>query len=92
MRTPALDVVDRRDPVRSGLSRRPVHWLQLIVGLALLAGFIHWVGRDRVPQGPSQELHRHALRAGMDATALFYSEVEEMPYYESIVAPWRQGE
>lgn len=83
---------ERLELNRGGLSRKPLHWLQLLVGLSLLVGFIVWMGRDGVPQGPSQELYRHALRSGMDSTALFYSEVDEMPYYESTVTPWRQAE
>ena len=70
----------------SGISRKPKDWLKFILGLAGLGMFGFLAAQEYDPPGPVGEVLRRGNRSMVEATALFYSEVDEMPEYEQIVA------
>ena len=63
-------------------------WLGLAGGLVLLSGFAFFLARGYTPPGPLGEVLRHNQRCGIDATPLFYTEVEGSPdhSYEELFA------
>ena len=69
-----------------GISRKPKDWLKFLLGLAGLGLFGFLAAQDYSPPGLVGEILRHGNRSMVEATALFYSEVDEMPEYEKIVA------
>jgi hypothetical protein len=52
-------------------------WIRFLAGLALLLGFAFLLSRGVAPPGPLGEVVRHNLLHGIDATPLFYTEVED---------------
>ncbi len=72
--------------IEGGMSRRPKDWFKFIFGLAILSLFGFLAAQDYSPPGLVGEVLRHGNRSMVEATALFYSEVDEMPEYEKIVA------
>ncbi|MBU0755794.1 MAG: hypothetical protein KJ645_11685 [Planctomycetes bacterium] len=54
-------------------------WFRFAAGLALLCGFAFFLSRGYAPPGAAGEVLRHNLRLGIDATPLFYTEVDDSP-------------
>lgn len=65
---------------QSGHSRR---WLRFFVGLALLALCIAFFASGYTPPGALGEVLRHNQECDIDASPLFYSEVENMQELEA---------
>ena len=55
-----------------------VAWVRLLLGILLLAGVVFALGQGYTPPGPAGEVFRNNLRNGIDATPLFYTEVESL--------------
>lgn len=56
--------------------RGPVAWAKLIAGSLLLTVFVLLLMQGHTPPGPAGEVIRNNLRNGIDATPLFYTELE----------------
>ena len=52
-------------------------WVKLILGSLLLAGAVFGLSRGYTPPGPVGEVFRNNLQNGIDATPLFYTEVDD---------------
>ena len=52
-------------------------WLKFALGLAALLGFAWLLASGVTPPGAAGEVLRHNQAQGIDATALFYTELEE---------------
>ncbi|HID22973.1 MAG TPA: hypothetical protein EYP14_11315 [Planctomycetaceae bacterium] len=63
-----------RSKRRGGLTA----WLRLAVGIALLVAAVQFLMRGYTPPGIAGAVWRHNLRCGVDATPLFYTEVESL--------------
>lgn len=63
----------------NSLSRR---WLRFIVGLLLLVLMVVFFGSGYTPPGIFGEVLRHNQACSIDASPLFYSEVENMAELE----------
>lgn len=50
------------------------NWVKFVFGLALMAGIFSWLGYGSAPPG----VVSHNLAAGIDATPIWYMEVENM--------------
>lgn len=61
----------------SGLSA----WLRFAVGLAMLLGLFGFLSQGYAPPGPAGDVIRHNLRNGIDATPIFYTEIEDSLAY-----------
>ena len=70
---------------RNSLSDMPwsVRVVRLLVGLALLGGPTALLMSGVTPPGPAGELLRHNRECRIDASPLFYSEVENMAQLEA---------
>jgi hypothetical protein len=55
-----------------------VAWAKFAIGILLLAGTIFVLGQGYTPPGPAGEVFRNSLLRGIDATPLFYTEVESL--------------
>ena len=78
----------RADNVRDlPLGRR---LLRLAIGLAALGLFIGTIMSGITPPGAAGEVLRHNRAANIDASPLFYSEVEHMAELERAVAEMRR--
>ena len=67
------------DPVEQGGYRGGhVAWAKFMLGLLLLAGMILALARGYTPPGAAGEVFRNNLHHGIDATPLFYTEVESL--------------
>ena len=67
-----------------------LRWVKFIVGLALLALAIIFFSSGYSPPGVLGEVLRHNQACSIDASPLFYSEVENMIDLEKGVAELRQ--
>ena len=63
---------------RQAISR----WSRFLVGMALLFGFAYFLSRGYTPSGSTGEMIRHNLKYGIDATPLFYTEVEDSALFD----------
>lgn len=61
---------------------RVKEWLKFFAGLLSLAAVIGFLGSGISPPGALGEVLRHNQRYDIDATPLFYSEVENMAELE----------
>ena len=52
-------------------------WVRFFVGLALLLGFAWFLSRGYAPPGIAGEVIRNNLHHGIDATPMFYTEIEQ---------------
>jgi len=53
-------------------------WIRFIIGLALLGSFAAFFASGYSPPGPLGEVLRHNQEHDIDASPLFYTEVEHM--------------
>ena len=53
-------------------------WVRFLAGVALLAGVVLVLMQGYTPPGPAGQVFRHNLRHGIDATPLFYTDVESL--------------
>jgi hypothetical protein len=53
-------------------------WVKFVAGILLLTGVILMLMQGRTPPGTAGEVFRNNLRHGIDATPLFYTEVESL--------------
>jgi hypothetical protein len=51
-------------------------WVKFVAGILLLTGVILMLMQGRTPPGTAGAVFRNNLRHGIDATPLFYTEVE----------------
>jgi hypothetical protein len=63
---------------RQGLHRGPGAWARFLIGAVLLTGVVLMLMQGYVPDGVAGEVFRHNMRHGIDATPLFYTEVESL--------------
>ena len=56
--------------------RRYTAWLKLTAGTLLLAAVVLLLTLGNVPPGPAGDVIRNNLQKGIDATPLFYTELE----------------
>ena len=61
-----------------GRHMSPAAWARFVVGALLLAGAILMLMQGYTPPGLAGEVLRNNLRHGIDATPLFYTEVESL--------------
>lgn len=73
------------------MSRRStaIGWKRLTGGLIILGGIFLFFASGIFPPGICGEVLRHNREYGIDASPLFYSEVENMSDYEDSVARMR---
>jgi len=67
--------------VEQGSARRCVGFaacVRLVAGIALLVAAVQFLMRGYTPPGIAGAVWRHNLRTGIDATPLFYTEVESL--------------
>ena len=57
-------------------------WLRFTIGLILLLGFAYILSRGVSPPGVAGEVLRHNMRHGIDATPLFYTEIEDSGVFD----------
>ena len=62
-------------PKRHG---RLTAWARFLAGATLLAGAVLVLMQGYTPPGPAGEVFRNNMRNGIDATPLFYTEVESL--------------
>ncbi len=68
-----------RDSAEHPERRRPfAAWVKFLAGALLLAGAVLGLMQGYTPPGPAGEVFRNNLRCGIDATPLFYTEVESL--------------
>ena len=67
------DAVDQREQ-RGRLGR----WVRFLAGSLLLAGVVLLMMQGYTPPGPAGQVFRNNQRHGIDATPLFYTEVESL--------------
>ena len=53
-------------------------WTKFAAGVLLLAGVVLVLMQGYTPPGPAGAVFRNNLRCGIDATPLFYTEVESL--------------
>ena len=70
---------------------RLMKWLKFFVGLTILALAILFFGSGYSPPGVCGEVLRHNQACSIDASPLFYSEVENMADLERGVAELRRS-
>ena len=58
--------------------KRLVAWSKLALGMLLVAGVVLGLMQGWTPPGPAGEVFRNNLRHEIDATPLFYTEVESL--------------
>jgi hypothetical protein len=66
------DVLNRRT---SASGATP--WLRLAAGAAALLALFCFLSRGYAPPGAAGDVIRHNLRNGIDATPIFYTEIED---------------
>ena len=59
-------------------SRGPAAWARLVAGTLLLTFVVLLLMQGYAPPGPAGEVFRNNLQNGIDATPLFYTEVESL--------------
>jgi hypothetical protein len=57
-------------------------WLRFAIGVAGLAGFFWFLTTRPLPPGAAGEIIHRNLREDVQATALFYADLERMPAIE----------
>ncbi|MHC4672635.1 MAG: hypothetical protein ACYTF1_08465 [Planctomycetota bacterium] len=58
--------------------RDPAAWAKFAVSILLLAGVVLLLMQGYTPPGPAGVVFRNNLRNGIDATPIFYTEVESL--------------
>ena len=53
-------------------------WIRFVMGASLLAGIVFGLMQGYTPPGPAGEVLRNNLRNRIDATPLFYTEVDSL--------------
>ncbi len=76
-----------RDPI---LKTRFGDWLKFAIGLLVIAGVFCFFSSDYTPPGIFGEVLRHNRANNIDASPLFYSEVEHMSQLEAGVQVLRE--
>ena len=66
-------------PASSWLDRG---WVRLCIGVAILAGFFAFLAARPRPPGMAGEIIDHNLGQDIQATALFYMDLDRMPEIE----------
>jgi len=74
---------------RSDIARR---WLRFVAGLAIMTAGTAFIMAGVTPPGLAGEVLRHSRRLDIDASPLFYSDVEHMADLEAGVWRMRQPE
>jgi len=69
--------------VVNDLKNRPGRWIRFFVGLTLLCSCVAFFASGYSPPGPLGEVLRHNQLHEIDASPLFYTEVENMHELES---------
>jgi len=57
-------------------------WLRFVVGVGIVGGFFWFLTTRPIPPGPAGEIIDRNLREDVQATALFYADLERMPAIE----------
>lgn len=66
-----------QDPIEyGGYHGGRAAWARLLIGVLLLVGAVFVLSQGYTPPGPAGDVFRNNLRHGIDATPLFYTEVE----------------
>ena len=60
----------------------PGKWIQFLIGLGIVVGFICFLMSEPVPQGVVGDVVRRNLDQDVQTTALFYMELDRMPEIE----------
>jgi hypothetical protein len=63
-----------------------IRWLRFLAGVAILAAAAAFFASGYTPPGPSGEVLRHNQACDIDASPLFYTEVEKMHELEQGLA------
>jgi hypothetical protein len=66
-------------------------WLRFLLGLAALTAFFGFFASGWTPPGPAGTVLRSNRQLGIDASPLFYSDLENMPQIEADVRALRQA-
>ena len=66
-----------------------VRWAKLAIGLLILAGFAFLLGSGAAPPGRIGDVIRNSHAHQIDATALFYSDLDNMQELERDLAERR---
>jgi hypothetical protein len=74
--------------IRPGPFKR---WLRFFAGLAILAAAILFFGSGYSPPGIAGDVLRHNQECDIDASPLFYSEVENMAKLEKGIREMREN-
>ena len=54
-------------------------WIRLVAGVLALTAFVLLLMQGYAPPGPAGDVFRNNLEAGIDATPLFYTDLENPP-------------
>jgi hypothetical protein len=76
-----------RSAIHQKLRRRMTPWARFIAGALLLACAVSVLMQGYTPAGPAGDVFRNNLRRGIDATPLFYTEVESLVPDEQTETP-----
>jgi len=87
MNLSSLNLKADRNPV---LKTRFGDWLKFVVGLLVIAGVFSFFSSNYSPPGVFGEVLRHNRANNIDASPLFYSEVEHMSELEAGVRALRE--
>ena len=63
-------------------NNRLTAWLKLLIGTAGLSALGAWLAFGNPPPGITGEIIRHNIAENIDATPIFYGDVENMPELE----------
>lgn len=76
-------ISERQDPGAKGRRVAPGRrWLRFALGVSILAGFFWFLTTRPTPPGVAGQIIERNLRQDVDATALFFTELERMPAIE----------
>ncbi len=67
------------NPSTAREARRPAAWARLVAGALVMAAFVFLLMQGYAPPGPAGDVLRNSLKSGIDATPLFYTDLET-PY------------
>ena len=70
---------------KSGVGKKLKRWLRFLSGLVLLLGVVFFFTMGYAPPGILGEVIRHNQKHDIDASPLFYTEVENMSELETIL-------
>ena len=73
---------DRAPGARRALADRFADWVKFGLGLLAVLALALLLSQGVTPPGPAGEVLRHNQRLGLDATPLFYTEVEHFAELE----------